>query len=300
MLRGLMLTIVLFLTPAAWANPVASEPPPLPPAVPRLIISEIQSNPLLHDERAGEFVEVVNLAHEPVRLADLALLLPSGVRAVPVRPSAPLLHAGEVVLLTPLGGQAGEAAVKGMRLPNDAGRLELFWRQSRVDVAQWHKKPPWPKPLPGQSLERVRPTQEGESGRAWRRAQSVLHGVERASPGRVDWLCADVLGTALEGRCVTPPKGKPQQRCHVSQGGDRSPRPAQGAEQTLLEKLAFLIGWPQRDLNPRPASAQQSARQPEHLSRSEAGQGLLSFEMRSLRGDLNPRPNDYESFALTT
>ncbi len=250
MLRGPMLTIVLFLAPAAWGNPVAGEPPPLPPAVPRLIISEIQCNPLLHDDRAGEFVEIVNLAREPVRLADLALLLPSGVRAVPVRPSAPLLHAGEVVLLTPLGGQAGEAAVKGMRLPNDAGRLELFWRQSRVDVAQWHKKPPWPKPLPGQSLERVRPNQDGESGRAWRRAQSVLHGVERASPGRVDWQCADVQGTALEGHCATPHKGKPPQRCRVSQRGDRTPRSAPGARQIYVEELAFFTRPLKRGLEP--------------------------------------------------
>lgn len=191
----------------------ADGPPPLPAAVPRVVMSEIQANPLLHDDRAGEFIEVVNLGPQPVRIADLTLLLPSGVRAVPARPSAPILRAGEVALLTPLGAQPGEAAVKGMRLPNDAGRLELFWRQTRVDVAQWHKKAPWPKPRPGQALERVAPTADGESGRAWRRSQAVLHGVERASPGRVDWLCADVKGTALEGRCVTPQGRKAAQRC---------------------------------------------------------------------------------------
>ncbi len=206
------LLVSLFLLQTAVAN---ADPPPVPPAVPRLVISEIQNNPILHDDRAGEFVEVVNLAKEPVRIADLTLLLPSGVRAIPVCPSAPLLQAGEVVLLTPLGAQAGEASVKGMRLPNDAGRLELFWRQTRVDVAQWHKKAPWPKPVPGRALERLGPGQDGESGRAWRRSQSVLHGVERASPGKVDWLCKDVTGTALEGRCVTPQKAKEARRCRI-------------------------------------------------------------------------------------
>ncbi len=285
---------------AVWANPTADEPPPLPPAVPRLVISEIQSNPLLHDDRAGEFVEVVNLAREPVRLADLSLLLPSGMRAVPVRPAAPLLHSGEVVLLTPLGTQPGEAAVKGMRLPNDAGRLELFWRQTRVDIAQWHKKPPWPKPHPGHALERIRPTQDGESGRAWRRSTSVLHGVERASPGRVDWLCPDVKGTALEGKCVTPQKGKSQQRCRASERG-RSPSPQTGtAEVDPAIRTGFSDWAAEGGVNPRPASAPQSARQPEHRCRPDASQGSLYLRIRSLRGDLNPRPNDYESFALTT
>ena len=235
MLPGLLLLILRALPQSAIADP--GEPPPLPPAVPRLVISEIQSNPLLHDDRAGEFVEVVNLAREPVRLADLSLLLPSGVRAVPVRPAAPLLHPGEIVLLTPMGAQPGEAAVKGMRLPNDAGRLELFWRQTRVDVAQWHKKPPWPKPRPGQALERLRPTQDGESGRAWRRSQSVLNGVERASPGRVDWLCPDVQGTALEGKCIAPQKARAQQRCRVTRWL-RSPGPStRVAARNLPEKI---------------------------------------------------------------
>ncbi len=298
MLQGLLVLILRVLPQSAIADP--SEPPPLPPAVPRLVISEIQSNPLLHDDRAGEFVEVVNLAREPVRLADLSLLLPSGVRAVPVRPAAPLLHAGEIVLLTPMGAQPGEAAVKGMRLPNDAGRLELFWRQTRVDVAQWHKKPPWPKPHPGQALERLRPTPDGESGRAWRRSQSVLHGIERASPGRVDWLCPDVQGTALEGKCIAPQKARALQRCRVTHRL-RSPRPAaMVVARNLLERIEFFEGSLTGDLNPRPASAPQSARQPGHDMRSVAHRGYLPFWLWSLRGDLNPRPNDYESFALTT
>ena len=221
MLRSLLLPFLLLLPMNGQAE-APGDPPPLPPAVPRLVISEVQSNPVLHDDRAGEFVEVVNLAREPVRLADLTLLLPSGMRVAPARPAAPLLRAGEVVLLTPLGSQPGEAAVKGMRLPNDAGRLELFWRQTRVDVAQWHKKPPWPKPQPGQALERLGPTRDGELGRSWRRATSVLHGVERASPGRVDWLCPDVQGTALEGRCITPQRAKAQQRCRVTWRGRTS------------------------------------------------------------------------------
>ncbi len=234
------LLLLLSLPVPARAAPPPGEPPPLPPPVPRLVISEIQANPLLHDDRAGEFVEVVNLAKEPVRLADLTLLLPSGVRAVPVRPAAPLLHAGEVVLLTPLGAQPGEAAVKGMRLPNDAGRLELFWRQTRVDVAQWHKKAPWPKPVPGQALERVRPGQDGESGRAWRRSASVLHGVEHASPGRVEWPCAEVKGTALEGKCATLPKNRTPQRCRLTRNADRQPSLPRSLPRILRERLAFL------------------------------------------------------------
>lgn len=212
-----VMATVCFLTwmfaHAVTASPSGAEPPPLPPAVPRLVVSEVQANPILHDDRAGEFVEVVNLSSQPVRLMDLTLLLPSGVRGVPVRPSAPLLHPGEVVLLTPLGSQPGEAAVKGMRLPNDAGRLELFWRQTRVDVAQWHKKAPWPKPKPGYALERVRPDADGERGTTWRHARQLLHGVERASPGRVDWVCPDVAGTALEGHCTPVVKHKPGGRC---------------------------------------------------------------------------------------
>ena len=199
--------------PVEDVTPTFMGPPPLPPPVPRLLISEIQVNPLLHDERAGEFLEIVNLSRQPVRLTDLTLLLPSGTRAVPVRPMAPLLYAGEVVLATPLGSQPGEAAVKGMRLPNDAGRVELYWRQTRVDVIQWHKKAPWPKPVPGVALERVGPRGEATSGKQWRRAKQVWHGVERASPGRVDWPCAEVLGTALEGKCVPADKAKRLQRC---------------------------------------------------------------------------------------
>ena len=295
-----ILTLVPVLASAAPA-PIArstDEPPPLPPVVPRIVISEIQSNPLLHDDRAGEFVEVVNLAREPVRLADLVLVLPSGVRAVPVRPASPLLHAGEVVLLTPLGAQPGEAAVKGMRLPNDAGRVELFWRQTRVDVAQWHKKPPWPKAIPGQALERLGPARDGESGRSWRRSTTVLHGIERASPGRVDWLCPEVQGTALEGRCVVPQKGKGPQRCRAA--ADRRRRATTVARPNVAELKDFLMGSRRGALNPRPASAQQSARQQDHDRCPHASQECLPIWIRSLRGDLNPRPNDYESFALTT
>ena len=59
-------------------------------------------------------------------------------------------------------------------------------------------------------------TRDGELGRSWRRATSILHGVERASPGRVEWLCPDVQGTALEGRCVSPQKAKTPTRCRAT------------------------------------------------------------------------------------
>ena len=242
-------------------RPDEAGPPPLPPPVPRLLISEIQVNPLLHDDRAGEFVEIVNLSHQPVRLTDLTLLLPSGLRGVPVRPRAPLLQPAEVVILTPLGSEPGEAAVRGMRLPNDSGRLELFWRHTRVDVVQWHKKAPWPKPQPGRSLERQRPGSAGTEGRTWRLSAVVLNGIERASPGRVDWLCTDVAGTALEGHCVPTVKAKKQQRCGKIRQQRQHPHAKTGRR--ALEHMEIV--W-----------------------------------QRSLGGDLNPRPNDYESFALTT
>lgn len=213
---AVLICAVLGATPAAGQpaeQPTFSGPPPLPPAVPRVVIAEIQAHPLLHDDRAGEFVEIVNLSRQPVRLTDLTLLLPSGVRAALVRPSSPLLHAGEVALATPMATQAGEVAVKGMRLPNDAGRLELFWRQTRVDVVQWHKKAPWPKAKPGASLERVGPDADASIGRSWRRSQQVWNGVERASPGRVDWPCEEVKDTALEGRCVPRDKRKTLRKC---------------------------------------------------------------------------------------
>ena len=80
--------------PPVAARPLPELPPPAPPVAqrpPRVVISEVFADPLLLDDAAGEFVELANLSAQPVRLADLAIHLPSGKVAIPERPSAPLL-----------------------------------------------------------------------------------------------------------------------------------------------------------------------------------------------------------------
>lgn len=174
----------------AAPRPAAPAPVPVDPGPPpRLRISEIMTDPLLIDDAAGEYVEVVNLSDGPVRLADLALLLPSGKTVSPERPSMPLLAAGGVLVATPLGAGPAEAKVRGMRLPNAAGRVELLWRGKQVDVAQWHRKWPWPKAMAGRALERTAPGADGLAGGSWRRSRETLRGIERGSPGRLTWSC---------------------------------------------------------------------------------------------------------------
>ena len=173
-------------------------------APPRVVVSEVLPDPLLHDEGAGDYVEIANLATASVRLADLALLLPNGRRLTIERPGNPWLQAGEVVVV-----QSADAPkrirLKGLRLPNSAGRLELWWRSHRVDVAQWHKRRPWPRAKPGVALERVSPLADGSSPGAWRLASAVVDRLERGSPGVVHWPCAAVAGTGLARGCVNPP-----------------------------------------------------------------------------------------------
>lgn len=210
--------------PLPVPEPVPLAPPPTatelgPVERPVLVISELLVDPLLLDEGAGEYLELVSLSRHAVALRDLTLVLPSGKAVVPERPSAPLLQPGEVLVITPLGQAAQEARARGLRLPNLAGRVELRHRGTLVDVAQWHRKAPWPKGKPGRALERISPTSDGSLGPSWRASQTVLRGVERGSPGTVAWPCAALtallpprLGPATALRCSPQPRPKTRNR----------------------------------------------------------------------------------------
>lgn len=210
------------LTADAAGTPRAlglAEPPTrstLPEHPPRIVVSELFVDPLLLDDNAGEFVEIVNLSSAAVRLADLELSLPSGKSAKPERPGLPVLRPGEVLLLTPLGKGDGEAKVRGMRLPNQAGRLELRWHGRLLDVVQWHKKRPWPKQKPGLAIERVGPDAKGDIGASWRHAKEALRVIERATPGRLTWPCEQLRDTPVWSACVQAQKRAPktQNRAH--------------------------------------------------------------------------------------
>ena len=184
--------------------------------LPRVVVSEVMVDPMLLDDSVAEFVELVNLSPGPVRLSDLSLTLPSGRVLVPERAAAPVLLAGAVVVLTPQGRGENEARLRGLRLPNQAGRIELRWRKQLIDVVHWYRKKPWPKAKPGVALERVSPTADGRLGGSWRASRTPLRVMERASPGTVAWSCEQVRGTPLEGRCV------------ASQPGPKTPNRARG------------------------------------------------------------------------
>lgn len=184
----------------------------LPDKPPRLVLSEVLVDPLLLEDAAGEFIELVNLSPAAVRLPDLEVALPSGKIAVPERKDLPVLRPGEVILLTPLGKGPNEARLKGMRLPNQAGRVELRWRGHLVDVVQWHKKRPWPKQKPGLAIERVAPDSDGSLGSSWRHAAVALRGIERGTPGRLTWACEKVRETPVYAMCLAEQKKAPKTR----------------------------------------------------------------------------------------
>ena len=73
-----------------------------PTSPPTVVVSELMVDPLLLEDHAGEYVELANMATRAVRLADLSLLMPSGAVVTPERPEQPVVHPGEVLLLTPL------------------------------------------------------------------------------------------------------------------------------------------------------------------------------------------------------
>lgn len=193
------------------ATPSSLEQPP------RVVISELLTDPLLRDEGVGDYVELANLATLSLRLADLALWVPSGKRLALERPKQPWLLPGEVVVVrgAAMAGPEQRSAIraKGLRLPNSAGRVELWWRDRRIDVAQWQRKRPWPKGKPGVALERVTPQSDGTGPLAWRRATSAVDGLERGSPGRVEWPCSSVTGTALHSRCLADLKRPTRSLC---------------------------------------------------------------------------------------
>lgn len=152
---------------------------------PSLIISEVFADPLLQDDRAGEFVEVANVGDRPASLAAVRLVLPSGKVLGLARAGDRRLAVGAVLVLRPMGNHPDGHHLPGLKLPNRAGRLELRWRDVVLDVAQWTGKWPWPKHRVGWSLERRGPGADGRVGRGWRHCRVAYHGVERASPGRL-------------------------------------------------------------------------------------------------------------------
>lgn len=164
-----------------------------PRAAPKVRISEVMTDPLLLDDVAGEFVEIVNVGTFAVRTAELELELPSGKRAVPLTDGATDLPPCGVLVLAPQPGP-GVVMMKSMRLPNRAGRLALRWRGQPLDVVQWTGRWPWPKHKAGYALERRSADSDGTLGSSWRHARAPLRRVERGSPGRVAWTCdqADV------------------------------------------------------------------------------------------------------------
>lgn len=158
---------------------------------PRLVVSELMTDPLLLDDVAGEYVEVANVGATMVRTSELELELPSGKRAAPLIGAEAILPPCGVVLLAPQPGP-GAAMIKAMRLPNRAGRLVLRWRGQVVDEVQWTGRWPWPKHKAGLALERTSASADGTLGPSWRHARAPLRRVERGSPGQVAWRCPQV------------------------------------------------------------------------------------------------------------
>lgn len=185
------------LRPAPLPQPATrTDAPELPlAATPLAVVTELMTDPLLLDDAAGEYVELMLLSDQAVRLADLRLRLPSGKVAVPERADAPHLQPGEVLLLTVQGLQPGSARVKGLKLPNPAGRLELWYRDQLLDVAHWHNKKPWWKRRPGVAQERTTLLLRGDDRRAWQPSRTVRRGQERGSPGETQLTCKDLLAT---------------------------------------------------------------------------------------------------------
>lgn len=172
----------------------------LPPAV-DLVISEVMSDPLLIADVVGEYVELVYLGSEPASVAGLTLLLPDG-RRLPVRAGGSRATEAEGRrAAAPAEVKRGQVVRPGdvivvrssrsskLRLPNRAGRVELWRGVDRIDVATWTGRWPWPKHRAGQALCRRSPDRSGAHGRAWRRCRSALRAVERGSPGTVHSKC---------------------------------------------------------------------------------------------------------------
>ena len=174
------------------AEPAPLDPPPA--ATVTVVVTEVMSDPLLLEDAAGEYLELINLSDISLRLADIHVRLPSGKVATPDRPHQPLWSPGEVVLLSALGLQQGSVRLKGLKLPNPAGRLEIWHHNQLLDVAHWHNKRPWPKRRPGVALERRSLTAGGQAS-AWRRSATRQRGQEYGSPGLSQLPCRELLQT---------------------------------------------------------------------------------------------------------
>lgn len=162
----------------------------------RLVVSEVFSDPLLVDDKVGEFVEITNLGPDAVALTRLRLRLPSGQQARLERPARPVLAACEALVVRALPQSADEAAAAKLRLPNRAGMVELLDGARVLDRAVWTGRWPWPKHRAGRALERRNAEVPGDRANAWRVARRPLRRVERASPGWHGLRCVEGKGSA--------------------------------------------------------------------------------------------------------
>ncbi len=178
---------------AAATEPAQARVMPAPPAErdrwPRLVISEVMTDPMLLDDAAGEYLEIANVGGLAAEISELALELPSGRRVSLERPTAPLLEPCRVLLVVTLP-RSDAAVTRPMRLPNRAGRLLLRWRGEVIDVAHWTGRWPWPRHRVGVALERRSVASDGTLGPSWRHAARPHLGVERGSPGQTQLGCA--------------------------------------------------------------------------------------------------------------
>ena len=170
-----------------------------------VVVSELQVDPLLLTDAAGEYVELVNLGDRPLPIATLAVIPPSGRRIQLQRPRFPILPPGAVVVVRRRPRHACEAAAPGLALPDRAGRLQVLARGVVVDTVHWMSTGPGPRRRAGRSLERRHPRAPGEYGRSWRHSRKALRRVERGSPGTLTWSCAEVAGTGLARACRASP-----------------------------------------------------------------------------------------------
>lgn len=195
---------VFVVTVSVAAAALAVEPAQRAEGGAALVVSELQVDPLLVDDAVGEYVELVNLGPGGIRVADIALLPPSGKVLRLTRPRLPILPAGGVMVVRRRPASPFDAGAPGLKLPNRAGRLEVHVRGKIVDVVHWLGKWPWPKYRAGRALERTHPRADGRLGRTWRHSRQPLRGAERGTPGQLAWSCKQLAGTAAAAAVCAP------------------------------------------------------------------------------------------------